>query len=106
MSTLIYTRASTDEQAAKGISLEHQAAKAQTYCGPVRADPVPDHLRQRKIRQELEAPRYPAGDHAVSRQEGEHVIVYDLSRLTRSTRDLLYLIEEVFHKRKNKFVDI
>ena len=106
MSTLIYTRVSTDEQAAKGVRLEHQAAKAQTYCDLYELTPyqiISDHAKSGR---DLKRPGIQRVITLCRAKEVEHVIVYDLSRLTRSTRDLLYLIEEVFHKNGVSFHSI
>jgi site-specific DNA recombinase len=101
-----YVRVSTDEQAREGLSLEAQAAAIRAFCAAqglkladvfVEAGASGKSLDRPQLRDVLE--RIRAG------QVGA-VIVAKLDRLTRRTRDLLALVEDVFRRHGVQLVSL
>lgn len=98
-----YIRVSTREQAESGCSLQAQREKIAAYAllhdlGEVEiiedAGCSGKDLNRDGVRQLLDA---------CERGEVGHVIVYKLDRLTRKTRDLLFVIEDVFTRHEVGF---
>jgi DNA invertase Pin-like site-specific DNA recombinase len=106
MKAIGYIRVSTSEQATDGLSLGNQAEKIRAYCfakGWELVDMIED-----------------AGESAVSlnrpgmariielcqRREFEVLVIYKLDRMTRSVKDLGYLIQDVFEKCDVKFSSV
>lgn len=91
-----YCRVSTDEQARDGVSLEAQRARIRAYAEA--KDLVLSEILADEGISGKDLKR-PALQELLSRCEGGevgHVIVWKLDRLTRRTRHLLALVEEVF----------
>ncbi|MBA7551837.1 hypothetical protein ES705_44387 [subsurface metagenome] len=91
-----YTRVSTEEQVREGISLEYQKVKIEQYAKLHNLDLIKvitdagvsgKDLNREGIQKLLSLCR----DKIVN-----HVVVYKIDRLTRKTKDLLILIEDVF----------
>lgn len=104
--TALYLRVSTEAQADEGYSLAAQAEKLEAYCrmkGIAQFERYVDggfsgsNLTRPAITQLVEAIR--AGN-------VERVVVYKLDRLSRSQKDTLYLIEDVFLPHGVDFVSI
>ena len=95
-----YVRVSTDEQARDGVSLEAQQARIRAYAeakalrlvNVLVDDGVSGKSLERPALQELLA--------QCKRGAVAHVIVWRLDRLTRRTRHLLSLVEDLFLARK------
>ena len=94
--TIGYSRVSTGEQAEKGSSLPAQREKIAAYA-------VLHDLGEVEIIEDAGASGKDLGRAGMQEllarcEAGEvgHVIVYKLDRLTRRTRDLLYLVDDVF----------
>ena len=96
MKAAIYIRVSTDEQAANGLSVENQVAKCRGYCELYELTPYEVITDAGKSGKDLRRPGIRKVIELCEAGEVEDVVVYDLSRLTRSTKDLLHLIEDVF----------
>lgn len=101
-----YVRVSTEEQACEGLSLEAQETKIRAYCalhGLPLAEVLVDagesgkSLDRPRIRELLE--RIKAGEIGA-------VVIYKLDRLTRRTRDLLELVEDVFKRRGVELISL
>ncbi len=91
-----YARVSTDEQAREGVSLDAQRDRISAYA-------TAKDLKLAEILTDEGASgkslNRPALQELLSRCKGKsvgHVIVWKLDRLTRRTRDLLTLVDEVF----------
>src|SRR5947207_9644845 len=88
-----YARVSTDEQAREGVSLDAQAAKIRSYCS------LHDLTLERVLVDEglsgagLNRPALQALLTAIDAGQISGVVVYKLDRLSRSTRDLLDLVD-------------
>lgn len=91
-----YVRVSTDEQARDGVSLEVQRARVEAYAeakglklvGVLADEGISGKSLERPALQELLA--------QCKRGTVAHVIVWRLDRLTRRTRHLLTLVEDLF----------
>lgn len=99
----IYVRVSTREQAEEGYSIGAQLEKLRAYC----------EIKSWKIAQEyvdagfsggkLERPEIQRLIKDVQAHKIDLVLVYKLDRLSRSQKDTLYLIEDIFHPNGVKF---
>lgn len=101
-----YIRCSTLEQAQEGLSLQYQRAKIELYCrlhnmylegiiedaGFSGKDTNRPGLQ--KLMEHIDQPRY------------QGVVVYKLDRLSRSTKDLLILVDDTFRKNKAEFFSV
>ena len=102
----IYVRVSTLEQATEGYSIQEQTDKLKKFCdvkewsvGEVYTDPgFSGSSLNRPGMQQLIAD--------VEQQKIDAVLVYKLDRLSRSQKDTLYLIEDVFLKYNVHFVSL
>jgi len=101
-----YTRVSTSGQADSGLSLEAQEREIRGYCcrnklslGKLISDPGESgkDLNRSGVRELIKI---------CNSSEISHVIIWDLSRLTRCTRDLLNVVHDVFDKNGVKFHSI
>lgn len=101
-----YTRVSTEEQAKEGFSLAFQQRKIKEFC----------QLRELKLVKILEDPGHSGKDTKrpglqellarVPDPDIHGVVVYKLDRLSRSTRDLLEMVDDVFQKNKAEFYSV
>lgn len=102
----IYVRVSTQEQAAEGYSIQEQTERLTKYCEAhgwvivkVYTDPgFSGANRDRPALQML------CSD--VKKSMFDTVLVYKLDRLSRSQKDTLYIIEDVFEKNHIAFVSM
>lgn len=106
MKAVIYIRVSTDEQATNGLSVDNQEAKCRAYCDLYDLVPYEVITDAGKSGKDLKRPGIQRVIELAEAGEVEDVVVYDLSRLTRSTKDLLYLIEDVFNAKGIHFHSI
>lgn len=105
MKVIGYVRVSTDEQAEKGLSLEAQEEKIKAYCkvkdweliGIVRDEGASaKNLDREGIKKIL---------NMIERNEIDILIVFKLDRLTRSVKDLNFLLE-LFEKKNISLVSL
>ena len=104
--TALYLRVSTEAQADEGYSLAAQADKLEAYC---RMKGIAQHKRYVDggfSGSNLRRPAMDALIHAIRAGAVERVVVYKLDRLSRSQKDTLYLIEDVFLPHGVDFVSI
>jgi DNA invertase Pin-like site-specific DNA recombinase len=95
-----YARVSTDEQAREGVSLEVQRSRIRAYCEAKELELV-DMLTDDGISgKTLERPALHELVARCERGEVGNVVVVKLDRLTRRTRDLLALVDDLFLARK------
>lgn len=102
----IYVRVSTTNQAEEGYSIEEQKDKLSSYC----------HIKDWKVYDVYTDGGFsgsnterPALERLISdakRKLFDTVLVYKLDRLSRSQKDTLYLIEDVFLENKIDFVSL
>lgn len=98
MRVICYVRVSTREQAEKGYSVGEQQERLRAYCiakdwivEDVITDPGFSGAK-------LERPGIQRVIRLVQEKKCEAVLVWKLDRLSRSQKDTLYLIEDVFLK--------
>lgn len=91
-----YARVSTDEQAREGVSLEVQRSRIRAYCEAKELELV-DVLTDEGISgKTLERPALRELLQRCERGAVGHIVVVKLDRLTRRTRDLLALVDDLF----------
>jgi len=101
-----YARVSTEEQAKEGISLEYQKAKIKQYAKLHNLDLLKIITDEGKSGKDL---RREGIQEVISLCEEKvigHIVVYKIDRLTRSTKDLLNVIEDIFIANGIKFHSI
>jgi DNA invertase Pin-like site-specific DNA recombinase len=101
-----YVRVSTEEQAKEGISLEAQKAKIQSFATLKDLNLIEIITDESVSGKDLDRPGLKRLLNLVKGHDTEAVIVYKLDRLSRRTRDLLFLIEDVFKKGNTRFFSI
>ena len=101
-----YARVSTDDQAKEGVSLDLQEQKIEAYA-MLRDLTLIETIRDEGYSgKDLERPGLEKLLRLIEGDEAEAVIVYKLDRLTRSTGDLLHLIEDKFKHGNTRFLSI
>lgn len=106
MRVVCYVRVSTREQAEKGYSVSEQQERLQAYCL------AKDWIVSRVITDpgfsgaKLERPGMQQLISLVQAKKCDAVLVWKLDRLSRSQKDTLYLIEDVFLKNGCAFVSM
>lgn len=106
MRVIIYVRVSTREQAEKGYSIGEQEERLRAYCKAKSWDVVSVLSDPGFSGAKMERP----GLQKVIKMSKEHscdaVLVWKLDRLSRSQKDTLFLIEDVFLKNEIHFVSM
>lgn len=103
MSTVGYARVSTDDQLSEGVSIENQIEKIKAYAvysGLELAEIIIDGGKSGKT---LHRDGVQKLISMCRKKQVSHVIVCKLDRLTRSTKDLLSLVEDIFQKNGVQF---
>lgn len=106
MKIAIYTRVSTMEQAEEGYSISEQQDKLKKYCDikdwkVARVYTDPGFSGSNTNRPSLQQLISDCKNHMF-----DAVLVYKLDRLSRSQKDTLYLIEDVFNKNGVSFISL
>lgn len=101
-----YVRVSTEEQAREGLSLEGQEAKIRGYASVHDLELVEIVRDEGYSGKSLKRPGLSGLLKRIAGEEREALIVWKLDRLTRSTRDLLHLVEDVFKESGTRFLSI
>lgn len=103
---LIYVRVSTNNQAEEGYSIDMQIEKLKAYCisrnwiiDGIYSDPGYSGSNTNR-------PGLNALIQKVNSKKSDFVLVYKLDRLSRSQKDTLYLIEDVFLPNGVNFVSL
>lgn len=104
MRVLGYIRVSTEEQATLGVSLDAQAEKIKAYCSLYDLELVEIITDRGQSASTLKRPGMQRvidtlNDDCILYGDIDGVVVSKLDRLTRSLRDLSYLIETYFNSR-------
>lgn len=98
MRALGYVRVSTDKQADNGCSLDAQTAKIRQYASLYDLELVDIVVDAGESAKSLHRPGLQKALQALKSGKAECLIVVKLDRLTRSVKDLGYLIETYFSK--------
>ena len=102
----IYTRVSTIEQAEGGYSLDEQQSKLKAYCDLRDWHVYKVYTDGGYSGSNLVRPAMSALLEDANARKFDTVLVYKLDRLSRSQKDTLYLIEDVFNPLKIDFVSL
>jgi len=100
-----YVRVSTEEQLS-GVSLAAQEEKIRAWASLKDVDLVEVIRDEGYSGKNLKRPGFERLLELIRGPEAEAVVVYKLDRLTRSTSDLLFLIEKVFKEGNTRFFSI
>lgn len=106
MRTAIYVRVSTLEQAQEGYSIDEQIDKLKKYCAAKDWNVYQIYKDPGFTGSNTNRPGLNALISAAKRNLFDTVLVYKLDRLSRSQKDTLYLIEDVFGKMGISFVSL
>lgn len=102
----IYVRVSTTDQAEEGYSIDEQIDKLKKYCD-VKDWSVPTSYVDAGLSgSNLKRPGITKLIRDVKNHKIDTVLVYKLDRLSRSQKDTLYLIEDVFNKYGVSFISL
>lgn len=104
--TALYLRVSTEAQADEGYSLAAQAEKLEAYCRMKGIAQFQRYVDGGFSGSNLTRPAITELVEAIRSGNVERVVVYKLDRLSRSQKDTLYLIEDVFLPHGVDFVSI
>ena len=91
-----YARVSTDEQVREGVSLDVQRDRIRAYCTAKDLHLTDILVDEGRSGKDLKRPALQDLLARCDRGEVGHVIVLKLDRLSRRTRDLLTLVEDLF----------
>lgn len=101
-----YSRVSTLEQSREGVSLDNQEHKIRAYADLKDMELVEMIVEEGKSGKTMNRPGLQKILNLVNNKQIDGVICYKLDRLTRKTRDLLYLIEDIFTKNNIQFISL
>lgn len=104
--TALYLRVSTEAQADEGYSLAAQAEKLEAYCRMKGVARFKRYVDGGFSGSNLTRPAVSKLIEAIRGGAVERVVVYKLDRLSRSQKDTLYLIEDIFLPHGVDFVSI
>lgn len=102
---VLYIRVSTDEQV-KGFSIKEQKDRLIAYCKAMGWVIVKIFIDPGESGSNLQRPGMEAMIQYVEDKKCDAVLVYKLDRLSRSQKDTLYLIEDVFLPNNVDFVSV
>lgn len=102
----IYIRVSTDAQAEEGYSIDAQKEQLSAYCVSKGIKKYNFYIDGGWSGSNIERPEMQRLIKDVKEDKISHVIVYKLDRLSRSQKDTLYLIEDVFNPHGVDFVSL
>lgn len=102
----IYIRVSTDAQAEEGYSIDAQIERLNAFCVSKDIENYEHYIDRGWSGSNIERPEITRLIQDVKDDKVSHVIVYKLDRLSRSQKDTLYLIEDVFNPHNADFISI
>lgn len=102
----IYIRVSTDYQAEEGYSIEAQKEQLTAYCVSKQIKDYDYYIDGGWSGSNIDRPEIQRLIADVKEDKISHVIVYKLDRLSRSQKDTLFLIEDVFNPHGVDFVSL
>lgn len=106
MKAAIYIRVSTDAQFEEGYSVDAQKEQLTAYCVSKGIKEYDYYIDGGWSGSNIERPEIERLVQDVKMGEISHVVVYKLDRLSRSQKDTLYLIEDVFMPNNVDFVSL
>ncbi len=102
----LYIRVSTDAQREEGYSIEAQTKMLQAYCESKGIADYELYVDGGRSGANIERPEMQRLINDIKENKINSVIVYKLDRLSRSQKDTLYLIEDVFNPAGVSFVSL
>ena len=102
----IYVRVSTKEQAEEGYSIDEQLERLRKYCDARDWKVANEYVDAGYSGSNIERPAMQNLIHDIEKKKIDMVLVYKLDRLSRSQRDTLYLIEDIFIKNGVAFTSL
>jgi len=102
----IYIRVSTDHQRDEGYSIEAQKEMLEAHCVSKGLKKYEHYIDGGFTGSNIERPEMQRLIADVKQGKISHVVVYKLDRLSRSQKDTLYLIEDVFNPHGVDFVSM
>ena len=102
----IYIRVSTDAQAEEGYSLDAQKEQLTAYCISKGIKNYEYYIDGGWSGKNLERPEIQRLIDDAKEEKISHCVVYKLDRMSRSQKDTLYLIEDVFNPHGVDFVSL
>lgn len=106
MRAAIYVRVSTLDQAEEGYSIDEQIDKLKKYCEVKDWQVIEIYTDPGFTGSNLDRPGLKKLLRDIENKRIETVLVYKLDRLSRSQKDTLYLIEDVFVSNNVSFVSL
>lgn len=103
---LLYIRVSTHEQALEGYSVGEQTERLEKYADAMGWTVVKTYTDPGYTGADTHRPGLRELIRAVEDGRADKVVVYKLDRLSRSQKDTLYLIEDVFLENNTDFVSM
>lgn len=103
---ILYTRVSTQEQANEGYSIGEQNARLTKYCEAMGWTVINTYTDGGYSGATTDRPALKKLIKDVQNGKADKVVVYKLDRLSRSQKDTLYLIEDIFLANKTDFVSM
>lgn len=104
--TALYIRVSTDAQYEEGYSVEAQKQKLEQYCKLKDIDNYKCYIDGGWSGSNIDRPEIKKLVEDIKRGKVSAVIVYKLDRLSRSQKDTVYLLEDVFIPNNCAFISL
>lgn len=102
----LYVRVSTSHQAEEGYSIDEQIAKLKSYCDIKDWTVYDTYIDAGFSGASIERPALMRLINDSNAKSFDNILVYKLDRLSRSQKDTLYLIEDIFNKNNIGFISI
>lgn len=102
----LYIRVSTEAQAEEGYSIDAQKEMLEAYCITKKIAAYEHYIDGGYSGSNIDRPEMQRLIHDVKNGEIGIVVVYKLDRLSRSQKDTLYLIEDVFNLHNAEFISM
>lgn len=104
--TALYIRVSTDYQFEEGYSVDAQKEKLEQWCKLRDITEYEFFIDGGFTGSNIDRPEMKRLIEMITQEKILHVVVYKLDRLSRSQKDTIYLLEDIFIPNKTEFVSI
>lgn len=106
MTTAIYLRVSTQEQNEHGYSIKAQEDRLRSYANAKSLDKIKIYNDGGYSGSNMDRPALTKLLRDVQNNEVDTILIYKLDRLSRSQKDTLYMIEELFIKHNTALISL
>jgi len=106
MKAIGYVRVSTDEQAKEGVSLDNQKARIKSLCNAKDWELMEIYIDEGKSGKDLRREGVQKLIEDTKARKFDVVVIYKVDRISRSQRDLWYLLDDVFEPNGVGFVSV